>query len=296
MSGGGTVGRMQPGVYPAMVTPMDREGNPDLVSLARLAAWFESQGCKGVVVAGTNGEGPSLAAVEKRDMVRSLVPTARNLAVVLGIATPSLSEAVWSAEQAAKAGCTALLVMPPGYFPEAGGIEAWFVALADRSPLPILVYNFPQRVGLTLSSEVLGRLCSHPNVIGAKDSSGNAGNLAAYRAAVPHGKSLFVGDETLLLAALDEGWSGTISGASNLLAAWLAKAVEDFLSGNREAAVARLDAASGAIAAIRSSQQPSTNKAALAQLGKIPCPAVRLPLLEGTAGHLTPLLAQLGVQ
>ncbi len=295
MSGSGTVRVMKPGVYPAMVTPMDRNGDPDATAMARLAAWFEAQGCKGVVVAGTNGEGPSLAAVEKRDLLRSLVPAAGRLSVVLGIATPSLSEATWSSEQAAKAGCRALLVMPPSYYPEAGGIEEWFLALANRSPLPILIYNFPQRTGVTISAKTLGQLCQHPNVIGAKDSSGDASNLTAYRLAVPTGSSLFVGDETLLPEALDAGWSGTISGAANLLAAWLVKAVGDYLAGNREAALVRLAAAREALLAIRSSPQPATNKAALSELGKIPCPAVRLPLTSASASRLLQELNRLGV-
>lgn len=286
---------MKPGVYPAMVTPMEPDGRPDPVAMVRLAAWFEAHGCAGIVLAGTNGEGPSLAAVEKRDLLRVLVPAAGNLTVILGIATPSLSEAVWSAEQAARAGAAALLVMPPGFFPEAEGIEEWFFALADRSPLPLLVYNFPKRTGVQITPQVLGRLCGHPNVCGAKDSSGQAENLAAFRAAVPADARLFVGDETLLAAALDAGWSGTVSGAANLLAAWLAKAVADWFAGDREATETRLAAAESALRAIRSAPQPATNKAVLHALGKIPSPAVRLPLTAGSPGDLPGLLARLGV-
>src|SRR5690349_13881865 len=134
---------MHPGLYPASVTPFDSEGQIDLPSLAKLLAYFEASGCRGVVLAGTNGEGPSLSAVEKRDLIREAMPTRGRLDVILGVATPSLEEAVWLNNQAAKAGAIASLVMPPGYFREASeeGVEGWFMQVLDRSKLPIIVYN-----------------------------------------------------------------------------------------------------------------------------------------------------------
>lgn len=129
---------LEPGIYPASVTPLDSSGRLDAESLARLLAGFEAAGCKGVVLAGTNGEGPSLSAPEKRDLVALAKPLAGSLELILGIATPSLSEAVWLAKQAAKEGCIAVLVMPPAYWRNVGeeAIAAWFVALMDASPLP----------------------------------------------------------------------------------------------------------------------------------------------------------------
>ena len=262
------------GVYPAAVTPMDGEGRVDDASVARLLAYFEAAGCKGVVLAGTNGEGPSLSAVEKRDLLRTASTCAGALKLLLGIATPSLDEARWSCEQAAKIGAVAALVMPPSYFRAAtgDGVLGWFVALADESPCPIIAYNFPKMTGFTMTEEFVSELAQHDNVIGFKDSSGEIDNLITYRRAVPEAKQLFIGNETLLLEALKGGWTGTISGAANCVPQWLVKVVAE-----REESTFRIVRA--VVETIRSCPQPMTNKAVLHALGVIATPAPRLPLL-----------------
>jgi dihydrodipicolinate synthase/N-acetylneuraminate lyase len=276
---------LEPGVYPAAVTPMDASGQVDGPSVARLLAYFEAAGCKGVVLAGTNGEGPSLSAVEKRDLLRLASGCAGSLELVLGIATPSLDEAKWSCDQAGKNGATAVLVMPPAYFRTATeeGIAEWFEQLADGSPVPVLAYNFPRMTGFTMSQSFVARLASHPNIAGFKDSSGEAANLAAYRAAsdspLPsggegsgvRGKRLFVGDETLLLQALAKGWIGTISGAANCVPQWLSQIVA-------ERDETKFHILLPVIKAIRAQSQPAANKAVLHALGVIATPHPRLPL------------------
>jgi len=165
---------MKPGVYPAAVTPLSAKGEVDLPAVARLMAWYKAGGCTGVVLAGTNGEGPSLSAVEKRDLVRGAVPLADGLDIVLGVATPSLDEAIWLCKQANNASAKAVLLMPPGYFREVSedGVAKWFEAVLDASPIPILIYNFPKMTGITLSAETMARLSVHDKMIGLKDSSG----------------------------------------------------------------------------------------------------------------------------
>ncbi|HRF60405.1 MAG TPA: dihydrodipicolinate synthase family protein [Fimbriimonadaceae bacterium] len=270
------------GVYPASVTPFDGKGRVDMAQMAKLLAWFEAAGCAGVVLAGTNGEGPSLSAVEKRDLLRDSANLAGGLELVLGIATPSLDEATWLTKQAATYGASAVLVMAPSYFRAAPeeGVLAWFEALLAASPTPVLVYNFPKMTGFTFSPEAMGRLAGHPNFLGLKDSSGEGANLALYRAAVSDDHVLYVGDETLLLDAIDAGWSGTISGASNVIPQWLVGVLSAIASGNRETAEARFSLTRPCIEAIRSLPQPPGNKALLHRLGVLSNPGLRLPLLE----------------
>jgi dihydrodipicolinate synthase/N-acetylneuraminate lyase len=258
---------------------MDANGEVDEPSVARLIAYFEAAGCKGVVLAGTNGEGPSLSAYEKRDLLRLAHTCKGNLELVLGIATPSLDEARWSCEQAAKNGAVAVLVMPPSYFRTAteGGIMEWFVALAGSSPVPVLAYNFPKMTGFTMSQAFVAELAQHPNIAGFKDSSGEATNLGDFAAAAlvrtnPNGPNrLFVGDETLLLEALTKGWTGTISGAANCVPQWLSQIVA-----TRDET--KFQIALPVIKAIRSQPQPAANKAVLHALGVISTPHPRLPL------------------
>jgi 4-hydroxy-tetrahydrodipicolinate synthase len=105
-----------------------------------------------------------------------------------------------------------------------------------------------------------------------------------------------VGDETLLLDALDAGWSGTVSGAANLVAGWLARVVRDHAAEGRAPAEARYSILKPVLRAIRSQPQPQANKAVLHRLGRIPCPAVRLPLLEGDPAPVLQALAAIGVK
>ncbi|MBX3096153.1 MAG: dihydrodipicolinate synthase family protein [Fimbriimonadaceae bacterium] len=271
---------LQPGVYPAMVTPMNSDGTVDLVSAARLLARFEAHGCRGAVIAGTNGEGPSLAAVEKRDLLRDLAPTANEMNLILGIATSSLAEAVWSVGQAAKAGATAALVMPPSYFREASmtGLRDWYLRLLDASPVPVLVYNLPQRTGVTLDAEFLVGLTNHPRFAGAKDSSGNASNLEEYRQCVHPRHCLFTGDETLLMQALENGWQGTISGAANVLSERIVRVVSEWFVGSEDQARIQFQFIEPLIRLVRAQPQPATHKSILQAWGAIASKSVRLPL------------------
>lgn len=272
---------VSPGIYPAAVTPFTPEGEIDYVSVAKLLAWFEAAGCAGAVLAGTNGEGPSLSAIEKRDLLRKAMPLRGKLSLILGIATTSLEEGIWLAKQAAKDGAEAVLVMAPFYFKEANeeGVAKWFEELMSGSPLPVLVYNFPQRTGVTISAELLARLARHEKFGGAKDSSGDAQNLLGYKQAVGD-KPLFVGNETLLFDALKAGWSGSISGAANTVPQWLSQITAEWLKGDVESAAAKFEILLPALKAIRGAPQPAVNKALLARHGVIDSGNPRLPLLQ----------------
>ena len=286
------------GILPASVTPMTPSGDVDFLSLAKLGAYFHAAGCAGMVIAGTNGEGPSLSAVEKRDLAREAVRLCDPLPIVLGISSPSLHEAEWLVSQAHKCGCAAALVMAPGYFRNASenGIRDWFLRLADRSPCPLILYNFPKFTGFTMSPEFVHLLARHPQVVGFKDSSGAKENLLSYREAA-EGKRLFVGDETLLLEALEAGWDGSISGAANLIPQWLSEIMRAYESGDKQSAHTKFQVVLPLIEQIRSQPQPATNKAVLSKWGIIASPIPRLPLEEVSGVETAELLrTQLGLK
>ena len=267
------------GVYPAAVTPFGESGRVDIASFARLLAWFEAAGCQGAVLAGTNGEGPSLSAVEKRDLLRQAVPFKGELDLILGIATTSCDDAEWLCKQAGRDGASAVLLMAPFYFREAGekGVAAWFELVMSRSPLPVIVYNFPQRTGFTITPELLARLSRHERYLGAKDSSGEVSNLAAYRQATGD-RLLFAGNETLLIQALESEWSGSISGAANAVPNWLCQIVLEWFQGDKESAETKFQIILPVIERLRQSPQPALNKALLHRYGVLASPEPRLPL------------------
>lgn len=275
---------VDPGVWPASVTALATSDKPDPLGQARLLAWFESSGCRGAVLAGTNGEGPSLSAPEKRDLLRNALPARGSLGLILGVATNSLEEARWSCRQAAALGADGVLLMPPGYFREApsDAIADWLEAVVASSPADVVVYNFPQRVGQPIPPETLLRLSRLERFAGVKDSSGDPANLTAFRQAIGPSRVAFVGDETLLLEALRHGWSGTISGAANVLAPWLAQIVAEWPH-RPESAETKFELALPCIRMLRSHPQPALSKALLHAMGVLPCPAVRLPLRPAPA-------------
>lgn len=283
------------GLYPASVTPFDVRGEVDAVSVARLMAHFDASGCTGVVVGGTNGEGPSLSAVERRDVCRVACQSAGRLLVIQGIATSSLTEAIWLASQAHKSGAAACLVMPPSYFRAVGhdAIGDWYEKLLDAQPCPIIAYNFPLMTGIALSPELIQRLASHERFIGLKDSSGEVANLAAYRDVLEDGHRLLVGDERLLVQALEAGWSGSISGVANAMPWWLAQVIAEWVRGDFESARAKFELVEPLIRSIRAAHQPATNKALLHSINVLETPDVRLPLRNAEAGEGVRMLGEI---
>lgn len=268
---------MQPlrGVFPAAVTPFDADHAVDNVSLARLLARFESAGCEGVVVGGTNGEASSLSAVERRDLVRIATACAGSLRVIAGLGTESLPEALWLSQQAKKAGAIAVLAMAPRFWqpcpPE--GVAAWWHELLDHSELPVILYNFPKRSGFLPEPGFFEPLLAHPNCCGLKDSSGDPANIPLFAAQKRPNQSLLIGDEKLLAQALLSGWTGAISGLANSIPTALVRFARD----PHDTAWATLLAP--LIAQLRGLSQPAHHKQLLSELGVLTTPAVRHPLL-----------------
>jgi 4-hydroxy-2-oxoglutarate aldolase len=207
-------GRPFAGVFAPVTTPFDSttgEVAPD--ALRQNVARLLGAGLHGVVLAGSTGESALLDPDEQRRMVgwgREVVPEGRWL--VAGTGAESTRQAVALTQAAAAEGADAVLVRPPSYFANvtsAATLLAYYRAVADASPVPVLVYNIPKYTRLPLAAELLAELATHPNIKGAKDSSGDVKNLAAYRDAVPQW-TVLAGSGSLLLTALELGCDGGI--------------------------------------------------------------------------------------
>lgn len=202
------------GVLAPIATPFQvQSGDLDLEHSASNAQQLLAQGLDGIVVAGSTGEAPLLDPDEQRRLVaalRAVVPRDRWL--LAGTGAESTRAAIALSRAAAAEGADAVLVRPPSYYSAAHSTQslaAYFRAVADASPVPVLVYNIPKYTRLPISPELLAELAAHGNIAGAKDSSGDAKNLAAYRAAVPQW-SLLVGSGSLLVTALELKCQGGI--------------------------------------------------------------------------------------
>ncbi len=229
------------GVLAPIATPfLARSGDLDLEHTASNAQQLLGQGLDGIVAAGSTGEAPLLDPDEHRRAVawtREVTPQGKWL--IAGTGAESTRQAIALTKGAAEAGADAVLVRPPSYFPAvaARALANYYRAIADASPIPVLVYNIPKYTHVQLPPELLEELSTHARVVGVKDSSGDLKNLAAYREAAPQW-AVFVGSGSLLLPALELECDGGIVAVACYAARLCAELLTAFHAGDRDTASA----------------------------------------------------------
>jgi len=229
------------GVFAPITTPFDvASGDIAPQHLKDNVARHFADGLDGVVVAGSTGEAPLLDPDEHRRAVawtREATPQGKWL--IAGTGAESTRQAIALTKGAAEAGADAVLVRPPSYFPAvaARALANYYRAIADASPIPVLVYNIPKYTHVQLPPELLEELSTHARVVGVKDSSGDLKNLAAYREAAPQW-AVFVGSGSLLLPALELECDGGIVAVACYAARLCAELLTAFHAGDRDAASA----------------------------------------------------------
>jgi len=225
------------GVLAPITTPFDpTTGEVAPVHLRDNVLRLVHDGLDGVVVAGSTGESALLDPDEQRRMVawvRDVLPDQRWL--VAGTGAESTRQAVALTRAAGAEGADAVLVRPPSYYSAAvspASLVDYYRAVAEASPIPVLVYNIPKYTHLPVAAALLQQLASHPNIVGVKDSSGDVKNLAAYRDAVPRW-SVLVGSGSLLYAGLELGCDGGILAVACFAAQLCAGMLAAFRAGDR---------------------------------------------------------------
>ncbi len=258
------------GVFAPITTPFDvASGDIAPQHLKDNIARHFADGLDGVVVAGSTGEAPLLDADEHRRAVawtRETTPQGKWL--IAGTGAESTRQAIALTRGAAAEGAHAVLVRPPSYFPAvaARALANYYRAVADASPVPVLVYNIPKYTHVQLPAELLQELSTHPRVVGVKDSSGDLKNLAAFREAVPDW-AVFVGSGSLLLDALELECDGGIVATACFAARLCADLLAAYRSGDRAAALALQDRIGPLDKAIVGKLGPAGVKAAMDAVG-----------------------------
>jgi 4-hydroxy-2-oxoglutarate aldolase len=178
------------GIFPAMTTPFYPDGRLYLRKLEHNVERYSRTPCAGLVVLGSTGEAVMLGDDETRDVLRHAAAAAAPDKVLLaGVARESLSETLRLADYAAEKQYDAILVRTPHYYAStylaagAAPMLTYYRALADRSPLPVVLYSIPKFTNLELPVEVVAELAQHPNIIAIKDSSGSLDRIVALLAA-----------------------------------------------------------------------------------------------------------------
>ncbi len=216
------------GVGTALITPFTKSGSLDENAITRLARRQIDAGVHFLVPCGTTGETPTLSADERRRVVELVVEAARGqVPVMAGAGGYDTKEVVHLAREMQGAGVQGLLSVTPYYNkPTPEGLVKHFSAIADATPLPIVLYNVPGRTGCNIDPATLATLATIPHVIGVKEASGNITQMVEICRAVPPDFLVLSGDDALTIPLMSIGGRGLISVASNAIPAEMSQLVE----------------------------------------------------------------------
>ena len=195
----------------AMITPFGPDGKVNLTEAARLAQHLvDNQGHDGLVINGTTGESPTTSDEEKRGLLGTVIEAVGDRAsVVAGVGTFDTHHTIELSRQAAEAGADGLLVVTPYYSrPPVDALEEHFLAVADASELPIMLYDIPHRAGIPIPETSLIRLAGHPRIAAVKDAKGDicSSSMVIANSTLTY----YAGDDAYLLPLLAVGGAGVV--------------------------------------------------------------------------------------
>jgi len=290
------------GIFPPIPTPFGPAGEILFDRLGENLARWDAEPMVGVVAGGSNGEFPLLSLEERVEVVRQVRRrTAAGRLVIAGSGMESTAATISLSRAMADAGADAVIVVTPSYYKARmtpAALIAHYTAVADRSALPLVIYNVPANTGVDLPAEVAIELSRHPNIAGIKDSGGDVVKLARMAAEAAEGFQVLAGSAGFFLPALAVGAVGVVAALANLAAAELNDLLLRFRSGDAEEArqiQARLVEAN---AAVTSRFGVPGLKCAMDLTGRYGGPP-RLPLLrlgEAEVGQVRESLERSGIQ
>ena len=208
------------GVLPPVITPFTQEGKVDFDAFGRNIERWNETGLRGYLVLGSNGETPYIGEQDKIDLIRTCArKAAPDRLIMAGTGLESTDATIELTRRAADAGAHCALVLTPSYYGDQMGDDAliaYFTAVADKSPVPILIYNVTKYTHVNISPAAVSRLSGHENIIGMKDSSGNIAALIGYMTAGLDGQfNLMVGTASAWYPALCIGVRGAVMALAN---------------------------------------------------------------------------------
>lgn len=280
-------------VVSAMVTPFDVAGGLDLETAQALATWLvDEQGHEGLVVNGTGGEGPTTSDAEKADLVRAVSEAVGDrAAIVAGVGTNDTVHTVHLAQEAAKAGADALLVVTPYYNkPPQAGIAAHMRVVADSTDLPVMVYDIPARSGVPIAPETLLALAAHDRIVAVKDAKGDVTSTA--RVIAESDLVYYAGNDAEILPWLAVGAVGLVGTATQLVGPDTVALFDAWGRGDTVEALRLHRKLWPVYTGIFATQGAILAKAGLRLLGRDTGP-VRLPLVDATEHEISHLRADM---
>ncbi len=201
----------------ALITPFNEDMTVDFVSLERIVNHVIDHGADFLVALGTTSEAPTLSAEEKKQVVNAILKTnAGRLPVLLGLGGNNTKVVIEAIKAQDFTGIQGILSVVPYYNkPNQRGMKAHFEAIADASPVPVVMYNVPGRVGVNLQAATCVELAKHPNIIAVKEASGNLQQIMEILRDKPADFDVLSGDDGITQPLMALGATGVISVAAN---------------------------------------------------------------------------------
>jgi 4-hydroxy-tetrahydrodipicolinate synthase len=263
----------------AIVTPM-KDGGVDLRSLRELVEWQVFEGTDGIVPCGTTGEGATLTAAERADVIRTVVEQVRGRAVVIaGAGSNATHEAIESVKMAKELRADAALVVTPYYNkPTPEGLFRHYTAIWEAARFPVVAYNVPSRTSVDMMPDTVARLAKTGAIVGIKEATANMDRQIQLIERVGKDAIAYLsGDDFTVLPYIACGGHGVISVVGNIAP----RAMKDLVVAARKGDLARALEKQVAMADLNRMMFVETNpgpvKAAVAALGKA-TGELRLPL------------------
>ncbi|RCI04932.1 hypothetical protein CU098_012002 [Rhizopus stolonifer] len=234
------------GVFVPVPTFFKENEDLDLEAFDQHIKFLSNSGIAGVVVLGSMGEAVTLSEAERAEVIKQCTASVKkynpNLKVIAGTSAQSAKTTIAYIEQAASCGAGYALILPPSFYRGAINDDAliyFYTKVADHSPLPIIIYNYPGVCqGVDISVDVLARLSKHKNIIGVKGTEGNVGKMANLANKTnPNEVTLLAGSTDFFLPELLIGAVGLIPGSGNVFPSLCVEVQKLYESGKLEEAI-----------------------------------------------------------
>ncbi len=201
----------------ALITPFKTDQSVDKDALMKIVNHVTDNGADFLVVLGTTSEAPTLSSEDKKLVINTILNTNNGrLPVMLGMGGNNTQAVIEAIKAQDFAGIQGILSVVPYYNkPNQRGMKAHFEALADNSPVPVVVYNVPGRVGVNLQAATCMELAQHPNIVAVKEASGNLQQIMEILRDKPTDFGVLSGDDSITLPLMALGATGVISVAAN---------------------------------------------------------------------------------
>lgn len=209
---------MLKGAITALITPFDKNGNIDYISMEKIIEYQIKNKIDGLVVCGTTGESATLSNNEKKELIQFVVKKVnKRVPVIAGTGSNNTKHSIELSKYAESVGVDYLLLVTPYYNKtNQKGLIEHYTAIANSVKIPCILYNVPSRTGIDMLPETVLELCKVPNIIGIKEASNNFSNILKICSKKPKDFLVFSGNDDSIIPLLSLGGNGVISVLSNV--------------------------------------------------------------------------------